>query len=530
MASDRVRENENGGVVAFVTNGGFIDSNSFDGFRKSLVREFHKIYVVNLRGTIRQGGFLPKARREEEGASIFEKGTTSGCAILMLVKKPGHVDGSGTLFYYDTIDSPIRSREQKLKFLSDNSKSSTPWREIAPDPHGDWINHRDPGFQTLLPLYGEAGAVFNLNSLGIITARDTWCYGFSRTKVVENTRAMIESYNRQVPTSEPIRDPKEFSWTRKTLRMAKGGIRLKHDTNRVVSSVYRPFTKQAAYFHRSVNEEVYQQERIFPESDLPNVGIAVNARDKNNPMSCLMLESLPNYHTIGDSQFLPRWIYEKVLSGDGLEKVSNINPTALTKFQTQLGADSITEDDLFYYVYGVLHHPAYRTRYADNLSREAPRIPMASSLTDFNTFAEAGMALADLHVTYESVELYPLEEEVTGEPDMIDMYRVTTKKMKHPGTRGNLDESSLVYNDFITLRGIPEKAHEYVLGQYTALRWLMDRYHIKTDKASGIVNDPNDWGAEHGDPRYILDLIKRIVTVSVQTVEIVDGLPDLPSK
>ena len=236
MASDRVRESRNGGVVAFVTNGGFVDSNSFDGFRKSIVREFHKIYVVNLRGTIRQGGFLPKARRDEEGASIFEKGTTSGCAVLILVKKSGLVDGSGRLFYCDTIDSPIRSREQKLKFLSDNSKSSIPWREIAPDRHGDWINQRDPGFQTLLPLYGEAGAVFNLNSLGIISARDAWCYGFSRTKVIENTRAMVESYNRQVPTSEPTRDPKEFSWTRKTLRMARDGIRLKHDSNRVVAS------------------------------------------------------------------------------------------------------------------------------------------------------------------------------------------------------------------------------------------------------------------------------------------------------
>ena len=175
----------------------------------------------------------------------------------------------------------------------------------------------------------------------------------------------------------------------------------------------------------------------------------------------------------------------------------------------------------------MLHHPDYRTRYAANLSKEAPRIPMAASLADFHAFVEAGEALSDLHVNYESVEPYPLKEEVTGKPDMLNLYRVTNK-MKHPGKRGDLDESALVYNEHITLRGIPEEAHRYVVGQYSALRWLMERYYVKTDSASGIDNDPNDWCDERGDPRYIINLIKSIVTVSVKTMKIVDSLPDLP--
>ena len=242
-----------------------------------------------------------------------------------------------------------------------------------------------------------------------------------------------------------------------------------------------------------------------------------------------MLDVLPNLHTIGDAQFLPRWTYEQDLLGEGYEKVSNINPVALTKFREHFGDDSITEDDIFHYVYGVLHHRGYLTRYADNLSKETARIQMVASIVDFSAFVEGGMALSDLHVNYERVEPYPLEEVLTGNPDMESIYRVT-KKMKHPGKRGSEDESALVYNDYITLRGIPEKAHRYIVGQYSALRWLMDRYYIKTDKPSGIVNDPNDWGEEHGDPRYILDLIKRIVAVSVKTVDIVEGLPELPVK
>ena len=487
MGSDRIQESENGGIVAFVTNGGFIDSGSFDGFRKTLVREFHKVYCLNLRGDQRTSG--DKSR--QEGGKLFGGGSRARVSILIMVKNRGEVKGQGTLFYHDVGD--YLSREQKLEFLARHRKASVSWTEIEPDEHGDWINQRDPGFRALMPLYGEDNAVFKVNSLGIVTNRDAWCYGFSRSRVVHNTRTMMERYNRQIPTGNPDRDPKKFSWTRKTLRMAKDGIQLEHDAVCVVASAYRPFTKQVAYFDRSVNEEVYQQERIFPGSGMPNVGIAINAKDKNNPISCLMLDVLPNLHTIGDAQFLPRWTYGKSFSNDECDKVSNINPAALKKFQLHFDDYGITEDDLFHYVYGVLHHQGYRTRYAANLSRETPRIPFTASLADFRAFVAAGETLADLHVNYESVSPYPLEEEIVGDPDILNMYRVI-RKMRHPGRRGNTDKSSLIYNDQITLKGIPEKAHAYVVGQYSALRWLMERYFIKTDPDSGIVNDPNAWG------------------------------------
>ena len=527
MASDRIQESKDGGIVAFVTNDGFIESGSFDGFRKCLLREFHQVYVVNLRGTIRRGGYLTRERREEEGDSIFVEGTTSGCAVLLLVKKQGKVDGCGRLFYYDVIDQSIRSREQKHQFLAANRKSSVPWREIIPDQYGDWLNFRDPGHDDLTPLYGEDDAVFNLSSLGLSTNRDPWVYGFSKSKVNDNVRQMMDAYNRQLPTSEPDLNPREFSWSANTLRMAEKGIRLQHDAKRIVSSEYRPFTKQAVYFDRSVNERVSQLQKVFPTVDTSNCGIAFNARDKNHSFSCLMLDVIPNLHTIGDTQFLPRWTYEKSLLGDGYEKVSNINPTVLAKVREDLADDTITADDLFHYVYGVLHHREYRARYAANLSRESPRIPMAADIRDFRTFVSAGKTLSNLHVNYESVEPYALEEEVIGQPDMLNMYRVT-KQMKFQGKGNEQDKTILVYNDYVVLSGIPEEAHRYELGQRTALGWLMDRYYVKTDKDSGIVNDPNTWGEEHGYPRYLVDLIKRVVTVSVKTLEIMDRLPELP--
>ena len=522
MASDRIQESKMGGIVAFVTNGGFIDSGSFDGFRKTLVNEFHQVYCLDLRGDQRTSG--DKSRRE--GGKVFGGGSRARVAILIMVKFPCGVNGQGTLFYHDVGD--YLSREQKLEFLARHRKESVPWTEIAPDEHGDWTNQRDPGFRDFMPLYGERDAVFKQHSLGLSTNRDPWVYGFSSAKVIANTRQMIDAFNRQIPTSNPVRNPMEFSWTRKTLRMAKNGVRLDHDSSRIVTSEYRPFTKQIVYFDRSVNEEVSRLESIFPTSDRSNVGIALNARDKNRAFSCLMLDVLPNLHTIGDTQFLPRWTYDKAVSGDGYEKVTNINPRALATFHTRLGEGKITADDLFYYVYGILHHPSYRTTYATNLSREAPRIPMAASIAEFRAFVHAGRALSNLHVNYECAEPYPLREEITGRPDMLAMYRVT-KKMRHPGKRGDQDTSALVYNDYITLRGIPVQAQRYVLGQYSAVRWLLERYYIQTDPDSGIVNDANDWGAELNNPRYILDLIKRVVTVSVKTVDIMDSLPELPA-
>ena len=522
MASDRIAESKQGGIIAFVLNGGFIDSKSADGFRKTIAKEFHSIYCLNLRGDANTSGEL----RKREGGGLFGGGSKAGVAILLLVKKSGQSPGA-TILYRDIGD--CLDQKEKLAILDESRLADTEWETISPNAEGDWINQRDPGFGALMPLAGEQGSIFNLSSTGINTGRDAWCYGFSKLKVKRNTKGMMEWYNNQIPTTEPDRDPTKFSWSDNTLKMAARGTRLRHDAQRLVIGEYRPFTKQVVYFDRSVIERVSQLGKIFPVPSLANRGIAINSKDKNNPLSCLMLDTLPNFHTIGDTQFLARWVYEKSPLGDGFEKVSNISEEALEKFKNQLGTESVTEDDIFHYVYAVLHHNSYRTRYATNLSKETARVPLPTSLESFNESVATGKELAELHLNYETAEPYDLVEEVKGSPSLLDRFRVTTKKMSHPGRRGEEDESALEYNDYITLRGIPEKAHRYVLGQYSALRWLRERYVVSTDRDSGITDDPNDWADEHKYPRYIIDLIKRVVTVSVKTVDIVDNLPELPT-
>ena len=521
MASDRIHESKDGGVLAFVTNGGFIDSNSFDGFRRTILREFNKVYCFNLRGAARGAG---ETRRREKG-NIFGSGTRTAVAILIMVKKPQKTEEMGKLLYYDIGD--YLTEKDKLDFLKDRQISSIPWEQITPDEHHDWTRQREEEFESLIPLYGE-NAIFKLNSLGVGTNRDAWVYGFSKEQVKVNCKNMMESFNGQIPTTQPVRDPTKFSWTRKTLRRAKDGRKLEFNGDKIIEGQYRPFTKQMLYFDRSVNEETFQQEHFYPTPHGSNMGIAISDKDQNKEFSCLMTNRIPDLELVYHGQYLPRWTYEKNLLGNGRKKVSNINPEVLATLRQTLETNSITEDDLFYYVYAILHHEGYRTKYATNLRKEPARIPLPKSLQDFRKFVSAGEALADLHVNYEDVELYQLEEAATGNLDAEGLYKVSTKKMRHPSKGDETDRSTLIYNDHITLKGIPEKAHEYTVGQYSALGWLIDRFHVTTHNNSGIVRDPNNWAEEHGNPRYIIDLIKRVVTVSVKTVDIVGSLPKLP--
>jgi predicted helicase len=182
----------------------------------------------------------------------------------------------------------------------------------------------------------------------------------------------------------------------------------------------------------------------------------------------------------------------------------------------------VTKDDIFYFVYGLLHAPDYREIYAADLKKMLPRIPKLAGSSDFWSFSKAGRDLAELHLGYESVTPYPLETAaVSSEPNL------RVEKMRFGGKAGAWDKSTIRYNDDITLTGIPAGAHKYMLGSRSAIEWIVERYQVKVEKASGIRNDPNDWADEHDDPEYILNLLKRIVTVSVETVRIVNGLPAL---
>jgi predicted helicase len=537
-ASDRIEEK---GIICFVSNGSFIDMGAFDGFRKSLAEEFSAVYCLNLRGNTRTSGEL--ARRE--GGQTFGPASRTTVAITLLVKNPDHV-GPCDIYYRDIGD--YLTRDQKLAIVESHGDiSSVPWESVVADESGDWINHRDPLFASFAPLGAKkemsAEPIFGTYSLGVVTNRDSWTYNFSRDVLLNSMKSTISFYTDQIANYSKaieaggegatsaekliVTDPRKISWTRalkSDLRKVKVSA---FHPERAVQSMYRPFCKQWLYFDRQWNEVVYQIPRFFPTPRHDNLIISAVAGDARRSFSALITDVVPDSHLHDISQCFPMFHYvEETADGslfssvdiqDGYRKLEAITDPMLSKYRSHYD-DTIAKEDIFYYVYGVLHSPEYRSRFSADLKKMIPRIPMAE---DFSAFSVAGRELARIHLGYESAEPWPLE----GVPDRsASSSELLVTKMRFAKTGKVTDRSAIVFNSRITLGGIPDEAYEYQVNGKSAIEWIMDRYEVKTDKSSGIRNDPNLWS---DDPRYIVDLVSRVVRVSMQTIEVVNRLPPL---
>ena len=533
-ASNRIREQHSGGIIGFVTNSGFLDGKSFDGFRKAVASEFHDIYIYDLRGNARTSS----EQRRQEGGGVFEVGSRAGVAILLLVKRPGPVNGLASIRYYDVGD--YLSREAKLDRVGKESLDMIAWEMIAPNEHGEWLNQRSSDFPRMRPLIpqdarGSGEEIFALSSYGVNSGRDTWAYNSSDRKLQILIEKSVKFFNTEVERiggkKDALqfvnRDPSKFSWDRKTEQRLERGDTITIDGKGYRDAMYRPFFKSRIYLNVELNARTGVQLNVFPFK-ARNLGIFVSSVGG----AALAVGAVQDLHMITpDGRFLPRWTYpdsgqEALLPSD--TRIDNITDDALTAYRARYG-DGVTKDHIFAYVYGILHSPDYRERYATDLAKLLPRIPEVATADAFHAFAEAGQRLLDLHIGYEDAEPYPLEElwGPLAPGDAVERHRV--EKMRWGGKRGAEDRTRIVYNEWLTLAGIPEEAHGYAVGPRTALEWLIDRYRVRTDKASGIVNDVNDWGLEQEppNPRYVVELVKRIVTVSVETVRIVGALPPL---
>lgn len=525
-ASDRIKDH---GIIAYVTNGGFLDGNTAAGLRLALQDEFTEVYVLNLRGNQRTAG--EESRRE--GGKVFGSGSRASVAISLLVKNPDR-PSSGAIHYRDIGD--YLTRDDKLGLLEQYRDSDgVPWKQITPNEHGDWINQRNDAFEAFTAI-GDRNApetaIFRAFSRGLATSRDAWAYNSSRARLAENMTRMIGFYGEQVAakTNEPSfkysTDPKKIAWGTglRALAGRGGSVAFVEDTVQV--SLYRPFQKQWCVFDANLNERRYQLPKLFP-SGKRNHGFYLTSPSTHFPsFAVLATDVLPDLHALDTGQFFPRYVYDvepqdgAFAMFDGPQRLDNITDTALARYKELYGQE-ITTDDVFFAVYGLLHSEDYRREFDADLKKMLPRIPELTDPADFRAFAIAGRALFDLHIGYESADLYPLE--LSG-PFSADL---CVTKMRYGGKAGTWDRTVIHVAPGVTISGIPAAAHEYKLGSRSALDWVLDRYQVKTDKASGIVNDPNDWGVEHGNPAYVVELIQRIVTVSVETVRIVQSLPAL---
>ena len=523
-ASKRIGEE---GVVAFVTNNGFLDGIAFDGMRKHLAQDFTKIYHIDLKGNARTSG----ERRRKEGGNVFDDQIRVGVGISFLIKKAETTSDPAEIWIY-SVDNYLKTRE-KQKFLTNlGDYTNVPMKQTTIDKKHTWLTEGlRSEFETFCPMGSETskkgmgdaeGTLFKTYSVGVVTARDAWVYNFNRGVLTENLTQMMEYYNGQVfrwerESSGDIKvndfidtDDAKIKWTRSLKSRLRTGTLTEFSSENVRTSLYRPFTKSHLYFHRMMNECVYVFPSIFPTTvtETENRAICVSSPRTNTSFHTLMIDVIPDFHLTGDSQCFPFYTYNE----DGTNRRENITDWALAEFRTHYDDDTITKWDIFHYNYGLLHHPTYREKYEMNLKRDLPHIPFAEN---FWGFVNAGAALADLHVHYESAPKYNRLKYVETEGTTVDwgVDKMTLSK----------DKTQLKYNDFLTLDGIPTEAFDYRLGNRSALEWMVDQYRVKVDKRSGIKNDPN----RADQPRYIVDLIARVIHMSLKTVEIVAGLPTL---
>ncbi len=525
-ASERIGEE---GVVAFVTNNGFLDGVAFDGMRKHLAEDFDAIYILDLGGNVRKNPKLSGTTHNVFGIQV-------GVSINFFIKKcPAQSVSKAAEIFYAHVDEFWR-KEEKFHYLnSQQHYQNVEWQQITPDKRYTWLTeglHAE--FETFIPMGSkEAKAnkseainvIFKTYSLGVSTNRDVWVYNFNQDALTANVRRMIENYNAEVDRWKRrdnkgadlddfvMSDEKKIKWSSGLKQKLRSGKISEFSSIKIREALYRPFTKSNLFFDRVMNQAVNLFPSIFPtlETEVDNRVIVVSDHAFRSGFSTLMVNVIPDLHALSTSDGFQCFSFY-TYGEDGTNRRENITDWALAQFRTHYKDDTLTKWDIFHYTYGLLHHPDYREKYEANLKRDLPHIPFAE---DFWGFSEAGKRLADLHVGYESQPKYD-KLQLVPNPDVPLNWRVEKMKLSK-------DKSSLIYNDFLTLGNIPPKAFDYRLGNRSALEWVVDQYRVKTDKRSGIVNDPN----RINDPQYIVKLIGKVITVSLETVDTVSKLPAL---
>lgn len=538
-ASDRISK-EDGGIVAFISNGAWIDGNAQDGMRKCLEDEFTSIYVFNLRGNQRTSGELS----HKEGGKIFGSGSRTPIAITFLVKNPAK-SGKAVIRYHDVGD--YLSRDEKLKKVREfKSIRNIDWQIIEPTEKYDWINKRDGLFDSLIPIDPVkkfdrlAMSFFSIGCYGLTTARDSFNYNFSLGTLESIIKDELLFYDSQLHKDTPAIDPTKITWSRSLKTNLKRGKPLVVRNEDVRKGLYRPFIKQNVCFARGLNEYVYALPDFFPNATTENLVICVSGVGATKDFSCVITDVIPDLQVNFNGQCFPLYWYEPnphrhMALFDGIDsdeayiRRDGITDWILKEVRKRYGnAHNITKEMIFYYVYGILHSRDYRERFAADLKKSLSRIPIVEKVEDFTAFSDFGRKLAALHLNYETVPPCP-GVVVRGDrladpnnPDDYDYFRVEKLRFKSKD-----DKSTMYYNPNIVIENIPEKAYQYVVNGKSALDWIVERYCVSQDKKTLIVNDANDWAREHKKPRYILDLILSVINVSVQTVEIMDALPKL---
>jgi len=572
-ATDRINQSKDGGIIAFMIPNSWLDGNAEEGLRIMFSVEYTSIYVIDLKGNGRTSG----ERCRQEGEPLFaahggQGGSLQGASITILVKNP-QKEGSSNILYYNIGD--YLKRSEKLKRVKDSfSISSIQWQQITPNAKNDWINLRDGLFDSFVKTAPDnrrnmkSMSFFSNVAIGLGTNRDAWDYNYSENRLKDNINRTLEFYNNQaykykesiikglsIPIEDfVLADDTNITWTRALRRNASNNVILSFNPQTICIASYRPYVNQKLYYGNGLVESPGQWKLLNPYNDKSNLYICVSGVGVTKDFTCIITNQTPDLELIGKSQCFPLYWYEENKnkqrslfdddSSDDYIRRDGITDWILREVRTRYGAKNITKEMIFYYVYGLLHSKDYRERFAADLKKSLPRIPIVDSLDDFMEFYKAGKELADLHLNYETVAPYP-DVIVHGDrqvPLTVKRDPATDGYIQAPADDGAYDyfrvidkmrfkskedKSTIIYNGNITIENIPQKAYEYIVNGKSAIEWIVERYCVSQDKKSLIKNDANDWAREHHKPRYILDLLLSVINVSFQTVDIVNNLPKM---
>ena len=510
-ASDRLADD---GIIAFVSNSAFLDSRQDDGFRKVVSEEFNELWVINLKGNARTSG----ERRRREGGNIFEDKIRVGVAIYFLVRRKGT---EGFKVFYNTIDDYMKA-PAKSEYIHTRSLTEFNFNDITPDSKGDWLNQSDSDFDSLIPVANrqtklaktadEEEAIFGLYSLGVVTNRDDWAWDFSAIHLNEKMNAFITKYQqemnrfkRELPALNQIGDwvDRTIKWTSELEAHLSKGDTLEFNPIRMTNALFRPFVAKQCYYAPIVTHRRYQMPHIFPHERLADNRLVCFSLRNKSPY-VLASDRLVDLHFTGDTQCLPLYRYR-----DDGKRVSNITEWGLRQFRGLYGDDSISAEAIFAYTYAVLHDPVYRDNYAIDLLREFPRLPFYD---DFGTWVEIGQELLDLHIGFESEEPYPLyQKDKAGDAKRTILH-------------ANKERGFITLDDKTVLTGVPEIAWKYKLGSRSAIEWVLDQYKERKPRDPTIAEHFNTYRFADYKER-VIELLCRVCTVSVRTMEIIDAMP-----
>ncbi|GAA7921359.1 hypothetical protein JP0531_08720 [Helicobacter pylori] len=495
-----------------------------------MAKEFAHLYVLNLRGNARTSG----EERRKEGDGIFDSGSRATIAIIFFVKDASVKNNA--IHYYDIGD--YLKREEKLNRLANfTNLDAIPFETITPNNKGDWINQRNDAFEKLIPLKRDKKrqnpSVFDINSNGVTTNHDPWVYNFSKDALMCSVQKCIDTYNadlkrfnahfreafkqrtkgvksadlyKQLNDQEITTDKTKISWTRalKQEFIKNKNLQESHK-DRIRLALYRPFNKQWLYFDKNLNERQYQLPKIFPDKDAQNVVINTGVGNGKN-FSALVSGAIPDRHFIGNANAYPLYYYDDL--GNRHDAISGY---ALNLFRKHYEDNSIAEEEIFYYIYAILHHKGYLEKYKNSLTKEDPRIALSE---DFKELSILGKELAELHLNYESGEMHAsVEYQTLINAEEKGYYDVETMTKK--GDR-------IHYNNHIAITKIPKKAFDYVVNGKSAIDWVIEHYKKTTDKDSKIKNNPNDYAGG----KYVFELLCRVIKLSIKSVDLIEKISE----